>query len=284
MAETEPRIPPVERTPGQRFGALALAALLIGALSYLSYRSAAAALADPRASLWFLLPMWTFSALFAAAALAWATALLRRKLRTGAFLASPAEIAAKRLEYRSKMGAGKPFGPQAKYWVIPFVVLTVLGGGGVMALVAAVKLGDCPGSASWVLGVLGVLLLVVPGIMVFKAVRRKIVSGSFLPSQEELEKARSRCAAPRPLRTRIFMAACNLFPAIIYTYSAIHHPQHGVWTPSTRWLLAALWWLIAGIWTWQVFYPPRTACAIEEPLSVVPHPERDDADGSPPES
>jgi lysylphosphatidylglycerol synthetase-like protein (DUF2156 family) len=284
MAEEETQTTMVERTPGQRFRALALAALLIGILLYFSCQTAATALADPHGPLWLVLPLWTLSALFAVAAIAWIVALVRRKLRTGAFLASPAEIAAKRLEYRSRMGAGKPFGPQAKYWVIPFVVLTVLGGGGVMALVAAVNLCDCPGSASWALGIFGVLLLVIPGIMVFKAARRKIVSGSFLPSQEELEKARSRCAAPRPLRTRILMAVCNLLPAILYTYSAIHHPQHGVWTPSSRWVLAAIWWFVAGIWGLQVFRPARTACAIEKPLSVVPGPSQDTTDAARSES
>ena len=197
---------------------------------------------------------------------------IRRKLRTGRFLLTRAEILAKRAESRARMGAGKPFWPQARDWVALWAILAVLAGFGIAALIAAIRFRESGGALPELLLLLAAALLLLPAHTAVKAVLRKRRTGSFLPSQEELDKARAKCARPKSLPQRIAVAGIFWLMALIWTSSLLsrHRPYHGIF--GSVWVVIALWWIVALIWTWRIFHPAASHCSIdpEEPLSIKP--------------
>ena len=242
------------------FGVFALL-FLIGALAYLSVKVAQLALALSDTSLWISVPLFALSSLliFGALRLAWSP--LRRKWKTGRFLLTRTESAAKQAEYRAKMGAGKPFWPQAGFWIVPLVFIAILLVLGILAIVAATSICGCNDKhfywLAFLLWLLAATLLAFPGWFFYKAIRRKLKSGSFLPSEEELAAARARCRKPKSLRQRITTAALWGFVAIIWTDMAIGRPHH--W--SSAWIVVGISSLTALIWTWQIFRPSPPQCS-----------------------
>jgi hypothetical protein len=206
---------------------------------------------------------------------------IKRKLSTGRFFLTRAEVLARRAEVRARMGAGKPFWPQARPWIVGWAILALLAGLGITTLVLAVRSCDCGWKLSGLLLALAATLLFLPAFFTVKSVLRKRKTGSFLPSQEELDKARSKCAQPKPLRQRIVLAGFYWLIALLWTFSAFGH--HGSYQGifGSKWIAPALWWLVALIWTWQIFYAPASQCAIdraidsEAPLSIIKPPESD---------
>jgi hypothetical protein len=190
--QTVPDIPLQRRWIG-----LGIVAFLVAAMIYFSVKTAAFALECGCSPLWVRISLFAVSALVMLPALYLIVTPLHRKWKTGRFLMTPTESAAKRAEYRSKMGAGKPFWPQAWIWSITLVWALFFAILGAVAIAGAVYFGR----SSWVVLILFLLLaavaLFLPGWMLFKAVQRKLKSGSFLPSQEELDAARARCAKPK---------------------------------------------------------------------------------------
>jgi hypothetical protein len=242
------------------FGAFAFL-ILIGALTYLSVKLAQFALILSDLSLWVRGPMFALSGLlmFGALRLAWSP--LSRKWKTGRFLLTRAESAAKQAEYRAKMGAGKPFWPQAGFWILPLGFIAFFLGLGILAIVAATSICGCNDKHSYWLAILlwllAATLLFIPGWFFYKAIRRKLKSGSFLPSEEELAAARARCRKPKKLWQRITTAALWWFVAIIWTDMAIGRPHH--W--SSAWIVVGISSLTALIWTWQIFRPSPPQCS-----------------------
>jgi hypothetical protein len=104
------------------------------------------------------------------------------------------------------------------------------------------------------------MFLVVPILFLFKSIQRKLKTGSILPSQEELDKTRAGCGKPKLLWQRIALAALWCFVAIMWTDSAINRQHH----PGPAWLAAALSWLAALIFSWQVFRPSTPPCVLPE--------------------
>ena len=214
------------------------------------------------------------SGLLMLAAGSWMFSLLRRKWKTGRFLLTRDEAMAKHAEYRKKMGAGKPLGPQAKYWIFPLVLMAVLFGLGVGAIVASTC--TCSDGSQFslrlrlLLWALAATLMVLPGWFAFKTIQRKVKTGSFLPSQEELAKARAKCAAPKPLKQRILLAALYWLVAILWTIPVFRGHPHSGSSVFPPWTLAALWWLAAAVWTAQIFRPSRPQCALPELPSERP--------------
>jgi hypothetical protein len=142
--------------------------------------------------------------------------------------------------------------------------MTVLLGLGIAAIVASMLLWTPVGSTLPLLAI-AALLLFLPGWFAFKTIQRKLKTGSVLPSQEELAKARAKCATPKSLRQRILFAGMYWVAAILWTLPILrgHHSQSQVLSP---WILAALWWFAAILWTWQVFRPSKPQCS----LSIEP--------------
>jgi hypothetical protein len=218
--------------------------------------------------LWFKAISATFSLLVLVAMAVLAAVLVRRKIGTGSFLASSEEIRSSRARFEAKVGAGKPFWPQAGYWLLPafFIAIFLVADVGIVLL--AVNFLGCDWKLTATFGFIGLCLLSLPGYVVFTFIRRKARTGSFLPSQEEMKANRAKCAQPKPLRTRILLAICYLLPAVLFTCSALSH-AHTTGSPLHRWILAVIWWWIAGVWIWQVFRP-ASVCRPDPALSISP--------------
>lgn len=191
--------------------------------------------------------------------------LIVRRIRTGRFLLTRAEVLAKRAKMRDHLGAGKPFWPQARIWLIGWVLLSIVTAFGIAALVAAARL-KCKLPGTILLAALGFALLALPGLYVFKAIRRKRKTGSFLPSMEDLDKARAKCAQPKPIWLRILVAGTYWITALVWTIPALtRHTSHHR-TFGSSWALPAMWWMMAAIWTWQIFHPRLPQCAIDHDI------------------
>ena len=250
----------------QRIISVLVIFFLAAALAYIAVRLTLLALMLSDLSLWIRVPLFVISGLLLFGALRLVYTPLRRKWKTGRFLMTRAESAAKQAEYRAKMGAGKPFWPQAGFWVLPLGFIVFFLGLGILAIVTAISICGCNDKDSYRIAILlwlaAVILLALPGWFLYKAIRRKLKSGSFLPSEEELDAARARCRKPKKLWQRILTAALWWFVAILWTDMAVGRPHH--W--SSAWMVAGISWLTALIWTWQLFRPSPPQCA----LSIAP--------------
>jgi hypothetical protein len=257
-------------TAGQRVGqvfvtSLLIVVLLLGGVSMLWQVRAEPELFFPMRAL-----LLATAALLFLSAAAIIISLTKRKLSTGRFFLTRVQVLAKQAEIRARMGAGKPFWPQARPWLVSWAVLAVLAGFGIAILVLAIRSCDCGWRVPGLLLALAATFLFLPAFFTVKSVLRKRRTGSFLPSQEEIDKARSKCVQPKPLRQRILLAGSNWLVALLWTFSAFRHHGSNQGIFGSQWIFAALWWLIALIWTWQVFYPSASQCAIdpEVPLSI----------------
>jgi hypothetical protein len=244
-------------------------------LGYASYETLRLAWRDHASlGLLFAIPLSLFAVLMLALAAWIVIAPLRRKLKTGKFLLSRTESARKAAENWSKYGAGKPLRPQIWLLLVP-ALLSLLPLWIASLLIQAIVCDCVP--TRWGKGALILLIAVLIGCGLaypFVLIRRKLRTGSFLPSQEELAKRRAKCAAPRPLRTRILMAGIWVFNATVWTYSAISHMHrpHSDW--SSPLFTAGATWFAAAIWTWQVFRQQKSQCAL--PLDDAPLPPPQD--------
>jgi hypothetical protein len=266
MAETHKDEAAQEHSAGKRLMSNFFMILIPAVLAYFSVRLAKDALAFTGELLWLRGTLFALSGLTMFSAFWLVVSPLRRKFKTGRFLLSPAERMARLVEYRSKIGAGKPFGPQAKYWILPFFLIAVLLGLGILTVVFAFSICGCSDRFSWQLRTLLLLLaaavLVIPIWFFIKTVQRKLKSGSFLPSQEELAKSRANCAKPKPLWQRILFAVLFLGVAVLYTLGPIlRHLRHRP-PMDSQWVLAVLWWIIAAIWIRQLIRPSASPCAL----------------------
>jgi hypothetical protein len=191
--------------------------------------------------------------------------LLRRKWTTGRFLVTRAEAMARQEATWSKLGAGKPLRPQIWFVIFPVIFLAVFL---VLAILTFSLLRSSPGPLpqhiSIPIVVLIALILILPAWYIFKTIRRKLKTGSFLLSQEEIAKARARCRKPPPLWLRIFSASVNLLAAEIMTIiPVIDYLRHK--SPDNFWCgMAVFWWVLAAIWIRQVFRPSQPLCALPE--------------------
>jgi hypothetical protein len=240
----------------------------LGVLAWMSVWSAQLALELSDLSWWIRGPFLAVCGLLAYLALYLAVTLVRRKWKTGRFLLTGPEVAARQAEYRSRLGAGKPFWPQARYWILPFFLLFVSLVLAIVAIVAAFYCRPFSRPNLILLSVGAPLLLALPFWFLYKSIRRKMKSGSFLPSEQELDASRARCAKPKSLRQRIALAAVWWFSAILWTDMAIGRQHH----QGSAWVAAGMTWLAAFAWTWRVFRPSPSQCA----LPVAPQePPRD---------
>jgi hypothetical protein len=193
---------------------------------------------------------------------------LRRKFKTGKFLLSRAEAAQKTAKSWNKLGAGKPLWPQVWLWLLPVLfsafVLWAAGLGIAAAWCCRASL-----SGQWIaLVALAVVLLAAGLAYPFIAIRRKIRTGSFLPSQEELAVRRARCAKPASFKQRLLTAALWWVSAILWSVAhGRNHMHHdGAFSP---WFMAGLVWLTVAIWTFRVFRPSESQCALPAPEQMT---------------
>ncbi|MDR3724761.1 MAG: hypothetical protein P4K83_09780 [Terracidiphilus sp.] len=87
----------------------------------------------------------------------------------------------------------------------------------------------------------------------------------------------SCCSAPTSRTGRILMAVLYLLPAVLFTDSALHYAGHATSAVLTRWMAAAICWLIAVFRIWRLFRPARACCA-DPALSVAPHEAKNESD------
>jgi thiol-disulfide isomerase/thioredoxin len=212
-----------------------------------------------------LLPLLVIFGLMVLIYLYAAIELLRRKWTTGRFLVTRAEAMAKQDAMWGKLGAGKPLRPQIWFVIFPVIFLAVFL---VLAILTFSLLRSFPGPLphhiSIPIVVLIALILLLPAWYIFKTIRRKLKTGSFLLSQEEIAKARARCRKPQPLWLRIFTVAMNVLAAEIMTMiPVVDYLRHR--SPEYFWCgMAVFWWLMAAYWIRQVFRPIQPLCALPE--------------------
>jgi thiol-disulfide isomerase/thioredoxin len=192
-----------------------------------------------------------------------AVVLLHRKWTTGRFMMTRAQAIAKQEAAWNKLGAGKPFRPQAKYYAVLVIVLAIFP---IMAIIPISLLrsfnGRPPLSLLILILVLFATILALPAWLLFKMIRRKLKTGSMLPSQEEIAKARARSRRPRPLWIRISMAnVMALNAGMLTSFSISDHIRHR--GPEFFWL-AAFMWFLAVFFAWQVFRPVQPLFALPD--------------------
>jgi hypothetical protein len=251
---------------GQRLRRFVPFAVLLVFCPFLSYELARQAWSDPAMPIVLRAAYFAFSALLLFFFAYLFGSMLVRRIRTGRFLLTRADLLARNARIRERMGAGKPFWPQARVWLVGWILLAVLAAFGIAALVAAVHLCKCSLSETALLAALGLVFLVLPGMYVVKAIRRKYKTGSFLPSVEEIDQARAKCAQPKPLRQRILLAGIYWLVALLWTWTALSRHTHHHVVFGSVWALPAMWWMVAALWTWQMFRPRSAQCAIDPGL------------------
>jgi len=250
-------------TPRQQRQRAAVILLVLGVLTFCAVQFAIAATAFT--SWWLKVPNLLIATLFTCAVVAWSFSLLRRKWTTGRFLASRAETRAKIAEIQNRQRAGNPFWQWAIHLVIPAIVCAVFIG----VAVVVVRFASCfCGDGLFlrqriVLYAAGAALLFLGGYGLFHIIRRRVKTGSFRPSPEDLSKTRAKCAATKSLRQRILAAGMWCSIAAIWTGLAFRHPHNdpGGFSP---WFLPVIAWFAAILYTWQVFRPSMPVCALSE--------------------
>lgn len=270
---TEPGGQPMvqDHTPKQQFAAGLVLVGVLGILVAVSVLLAVLGTVASAQSLWTGGPAFALSGILLFLAAWWAFSLIRRKRKTGRFLATRSESMAKHAARFDNVGAGKPFWPQAGFVLVPLILSAVLIAFGIVLLRESFCI--CPGE-TWARPRIALLalaagLFILPGILLFSVIRRKLKTGSFLMSQEELAKARAKRRKPPPLKTRILIAGFWCFSASLWTLTALkhQHSNHGdMYMPL---FVAAVTWLAAFLWTWQVFRPTAACCAIPEPTEQL---------------
>lgn len=93
--------------------------------------------------------------------------------------------------------------------------------------------------------------LAILSVLLFRMCRRKLKYGTFLPSGEELRRARARRRRPTALWKRAALAVCYCLIATTSTMSAVES-MHG---SSFRWVMACFFWMAAILFTIPVFQP-----------------------------
>ena len=191
--------------------------------------------------------------------------LLHRRWTTGRFILTRAEAMAKQDAVWNKLGAGKPFRPQAKYYAVLVILLAIFP---VMAIlpISLLKIfgGRPPLSLLILILLLFATILALPAWYVFKTIRRKLKTGSVLPSQEEIAKARARSRKPKPLWLRISIANVMAFNAGMFTSISIAaHIRHR--TPDIPWdWMAPFMLFMAVFFAWQVFRPIQPLFGVQD--------------------
>lgn len=208
---------------------------------------------------------------------------LWRKQKTGRFTCSYAEGVE---QWRTKFqayGPGKPFWPQSSYWLGPaYLILLLIT---FLILVLAVNkalwdLGCLPTPAIWfaaaILLAVSALLLFFPVHFVYRTLRRKVKTGSFLPTEEEMRQqyrrifSRSCSMNSRPgmqiLNTNLSCLAASIYAASPF----IHYLRHrtidfsGIFSSiglSLAWGVMALFWIRQGF--------KSSACAASSPMRAI---------------
>lgn len=261
---------PSDFTPRQRVRGLVVLTLVCALCGYLSVSLVRYVWADPTMPLVVRAAVIALCSLLLAVVAYLAGGVVVRRIRTGRFFLTRDEVRMKNAETRDRLGAGKPFWPQARVWMIGWICLAMLSAFGIAALVAAARFCECSLKDTILLACLGLAFLAVPLWYAFRIIRRKVTTGSFLPSQQDWDKARAQCGRPQPLRQRIVLAGMYWIVALLWTWTA-HHGSHRSVMGSV-WVAPALWWFMAAVWTWQVFRPRAAQCAIDPgaPPSIRP--------------
>jgi hypothetical protein len=190
---------------------------------------------------------------------------LRRKIRTGSFFLSRAARAEKLKADLEKYGPGKPFWPQSSYWVASATASLILLTLAAMFLLTARMFwqpGCLPRPISWLIGSLFLLLigllLAIPVWIAFTTIRRKVRTGSFLPTPEEMRKRYIKAVQKscRPA-TQQWMGILNAnlwgFVAMLYLSTPIirflrHRPLD-----HFSLVLSLVWPVLAAFWIWRAF-------------------------------
>jgi hypothetical protein len=263
---------PPDFTPRQRIRGFIILTIVCALSAYLSIHLVYFAWTHAEMPLALRAAVITISVLLLAGVAYLAGVVVARRIRTGRFFITRAEVLVKNAQMRDRLGAGKPFWPQARIWLVGWIFLAILASFGIGTLIAASRLCHCSLKDTALLAALGLACLALPAWYAFKSIRRKVTTGSFLPSQQDWDKAHAQCGRPQPPRQRILLAGLYWIVALLWTGTALSHhtSRHSPLGPV--WVVPALWWFAAAVWTWRVFRPRSSQCAIDPgmPPSIKP--------------
>jgi hypothetical protein len=191
--------------------------------------------------------------------------LLRRKWTTGRFTVTRAEAMAKQEAMWNKLGAGKPLRPQIWFVMGPIILLAFFLVVAILPISLLSHLGSRPPLFLLILIVfLSATILALPAWFLFKTIRRKLKTGSFLLSQDEIAKFRARTRKPVPVGSSILTASSMWMIAGTMIATQITAYRH-LRTPETyTWGIAALCLGVSFLWILQVFRPFKPLCAVPE--------------------
>lgn len=249
-----PTIP--DRPLRQRLTTLVFLAVFPVMLTWVVFRIVA--VAWPLRSGWLLgiqIPALVIALLIEALALWLLFVPIRCKIQTGRFFRTRAETL-------QRVGEAQNRPPSPRLLIAPTLLTFFFLCFSVMGFSMAWHLRNAPHAIGLALLVVALLPTWIAFVPWFQFVRRKLRTGRFLPSQEELAQRRAKCAKPtsRPARAVAAIAWC--FSASMWTFVAIaryhHHPHGSTFSP---WITASITWVTAGIYVWQFFRPRTPPCA-----------------------
>ena len=208
--------------------------------------------------------------------------ILHRRWTTGRFLLTPSESVQQRQTMLDRYGKGKPFWPQSGLLIgqgvslLFFLTLAAALWFGILRSDMFEMFGDAAKSLVIVTYVLFAVCLAVPCILLFKAVRRKQKTGSFMVSREEMAKAFTRCTRPTSPWLAILVVELYVLVALMYTASPIiRYLRHRPFETYSL-LMPIFWWGIAAVWIWRARHPncsPASLSLIEKPEDTAMRPE-----------
>ena len=213
--------------------------------------------------------------------------LVRRvlqKRKTGSFILSYTDqVEQWRTKYEN-YGPGKPFLPQSSYWLTSiFLALVLLTFDAILFYLwySIWQLAGITSSLNWFFIVLILLLLAVPLLFplwfVFSTLRRKVKTGSFLPTTEEMrnryvkifKNARNSSVSSQQSWGPILLANLYCFVAMLFLFTPIEkHLRHRPISFFDTWMLPLCWVFMAVIWSWLGFKQNKRP-AINTILSIL---------------
>jgi hypothetical protein len=179
---------------------------------------------------------------------------VKRKVTTGRFMPG-LEAARRREEQLSRLGAGKPLGPQLAYWLLPLGVSAWLltAAGGIVWEKAAWC--DCEPRVVWMLWGLAAGLAALGLIYPAMCVWRKVTTGYFLASNERIRARLSRVGTPPKKWQPMALAILWTLMAILETVLTLRRGH----ARATGWFVVGAFWFAAASWFLSLMLRQKSA-------------------------
>jgi hypothetical protein len=251
------------------------AGIFLGLLAMLVFASVKLAeVALKFSSPWMSVPLLVLAGLVTIGAFTPVVLLLRRRWKTGRFMPTRAERMRRFEERMNNLEAGKPVGSEAMQWLVLGILVTVVLCVAIPAIALLNNMGAgqlSHGERTLVRSLL-IVLFVMPAGVLYQQIRRKLKTGSFRLSKEEVAKIRARLYKPQSLGRRILTVNVMALSVGIFTAQPILDLlRHRAPNPLS-WVAAIAWGGIAFMMIVQVFRPAKLLLALPKPAEEIPSP------------